>query len=264
MASVRPPREISVVVTGAAGGMARGINSCLAEVGYHLILTDREQSLVDEAAEAVRSAGGTADAYGVDVTSQKSVESLMSAIEQSGRGVDGLINAAGVLDRKSLFDLDAKSFSDVLQVNLVGPFRMIRASAKHMIDQRWGRIINISSIAGTVGYPFPSYASSKAGLSNLTRSLLVDFWGTGVTVNAICPGVVDTPMAAPEVRDRLPQKVPSETIVDPVEIGRMCAYLMSDDAKNVNGANLVIDGGATAQFLLFDPPRPGLKGAITS
>lgn len=264
MSAVRPSREISVVVTGAAGGMARGINSCLAEAGYHLILTDREQSLVDEAADAVREAGGTADAYAVDVTSQESVDSLMAAIEKSGRGVDGLINAAGVLDRKFLFDLDADSFSDVLQVNLVGPFRMIRASAQQMIDQRWGRIINISSIAGTVGYVFPSYASSKAGLSNLTRSLLIDFWGTGVTVNAICPGVVDTPMAAQSVRERLPLKVPTESIIDPVEIGRMCVYLMSDDATSVNGANLVIDGGATAQFLLFDPPRPGLKNPTTS
>jgi NAD(P)-dependent dehydrogenase (short-subunit alcohol dehydrogenase family) len=244
--------------------MARGINSRLADAGYHLILTDREQSLVDEAADAIHNTGGSADSYVVDVTSQESVDSLMSAIEETGRAVDGLVNAAGILDRKFLFDLDADAYNAVLQVNLVGPFRMIRAAAQQMLDQRWGRIINISSIAGTVGYVFPSYASSKAGLSNLTRSLVVDFWGTGVTVNAICPGVVDTPMAAQAVRDRLPEKVPSETIVDPEEIGQMCVYLMSDDAKNVNGANLVIDGGATAQFLLFEPPRPALRHASTS
>lgn len=244
----------AVLITGAAGGMCRGINARLGAAGHTVLCADLSLDAAQSAAQAVRDAGGRAEAFAVDVSSHESVEALADTVHERVGGVDALINAAGILDRKYLADHDATSFERTIGVNLIGPFRMIQAFAPEMIERRWGRIINISSIAGVTGYPYPSYAASKAGLSNLARSLVIDFWGTGVTVNSICPGVVDTPMVIQEIRDQVPRKVPTERIIDPDEIGGVASFLLSDDAKNINGADILVDGGATRYFQLFDRP----------
>lgn len=242
----------NILVTGAAGGMCRGINERLAEAGYRVLCADTSLAAAEAAAAAVRAVGGDAAAFVLDVTRGESVRDLARVLTESGLEVHGLVNAAGVLDRKYLADHDDDSFDRAIGVNLTGPFRMIQEFGPQMVARQWGRIINISSIAGVTGYPYPSYAASKAGLSNLTRSLLVDFWGTGVTVNAICPGVVDTPMVIQAVRDQVRKRVPTEQIIDPDEIGAAVAYLLSEDARSINGVDLRIDGGATAVFQLFD------------
>lgn len=244
----------TILVTGAAGGMCAGINSRLAQQGHLILCADLDVDAAGRAAAAITDAGGRADAFQVDVSNEDSVADLRESVRARHGGIHALVNAAGILDRKSLMDLDVATFRRALDINLVGPFAMIRAFAEDLVAQRWGRIINISSIAGTTGYPYPSYGASKAGLSNLTRSLLTDFWGTGVTVNNICPGVVDTPMVIDDVRTQVPRKVPTAQIVDPQEIGGLIGFLLTDDARNINGADLVVDGGATQFFQLFDRP----------
>lgn len=234
--------------------MAAGINARLAAAGHRVLCADVSGEGSERAAQAVRDAGGRADAFTVDVGDSSSVRALREEVARAAVDVDVLVNAAGILDRKFLVDHDDSSFERTIAVNLVGPFRMIQAFSPGMISRGWGRIINISSIAGVTGYAYPSYAASKAGLSNLTRSLVIDLWGTGVTVNSICPGVVDTPMVIDAVREQIPRKVPTEEIIDPAEIGALAAFLISDEACNINGANLVIDGGATSYFQLFDRP----------
>ncbi|MDP9933788.1 3-oxoacyl-[acyl-carrier protein] reductase [Paenarthrobacter nicotinovorans] len=209
---------------------------------------DRCRTVVDE----LREQGYKAYAFAADVTNEADLSRLGQEARAKAGGVHAIINAAGILDRKSMLDHDAKSFARAIDINLVGPFALIREFAEDLLEANWGRIVNISSIAGTTGYPYPSYAASKAGLSNLTRSLLVDFWGTGITVNSVCPGVVDTPMVIQEVRDRVSTKVPTGKIVDPDEIGALIAFLLTDDARNINGADLIIDGGATQVFRLMD------------
>lgn len=241
-----------MLITGAGGGMSAGINEVLATAGHTILCADIDEETAGAAADRVREAGGTAHAYAVDVTDEDSVSTLHNRVREDVGGIDALVNAAGVLDRKYLVNHDATSFEKIIDVNLNGPFRMIRHFGQDLARQRWGRIINISSIAGRMGYPYPSYAASKAGLSNLTRSLLVDFWGTGVTINSVCPGVVDTSMVIQEVRDQVKAKVPTETVVTPQEIGSLIAFLMTDAARNINGADLMIDGGATQVFRLFD------------
>ena len=232
--------------------MSTGINAVLARAGHTVICADINLEAAERAAEKITGNGGQAHAFQVDVTDEDSVAELEESLEAELGGIDVLINAAGLLDRKYLVDHDGRSFDNVIDVNLNGPFRMIRHFGPAMARRGWGRIINISSIAGTTGYPYPSYAASKAGLSNLTRSLLLDFWGTGVTVNSVCPGVVDTSMVIAEVREQVKAKVPTESIVDPEEIGEFIAFLMTESAKNINGADLLIDGGATQVFRLFD------------
>lgn len=249
----------TVLITGAGGGMSAGINAVLAEAGHTVVCADINLEAAEAASEKIRTVGGKAHAFQVDVTSEASVTELEASLEADLGAVDVLINAAGLLDRKYLVDHDSQSFDRVIDVNLNGPFRMIRHFGPGMARRGWGRIINISSIAGTTGYPYPSYAASKAGLSNLTRSLTIDFWGTGVTVNSVCPGVVDTSMVIAEVRDQVKEKVPTEAIVDPEEVGAFIAFLMSDAAKNVNGADHMIDGGATQTFRLFDDRPNSLR-----
>jgi len=247
-------KQRTVLVTGAAGGMCRGINARLGAGGHRVICADLDPDAAERAAQAVRDAGGMADAFAVDVSDPGSVRSLAGEVRERVGDIDVLINAAGILDRKYLADHDDRSFERTIDVNLVGPFRMIQTFAPAMVERGWGRIINISSIAGVTGYPYPSYAASKAGLSNLARSLVIDLWGTGVTVNSICPGVVDTPMVIQEVRDQVPRKVPTGKIVDPDEIGGVALFLIGEDAKNINGADILVDGGATRYFQLFDRP----------
>jgi len=244
----------TVLVTGAAGGMCRGINARLAAAGHTVLCADLSIETAEQAAQALREGGGRAEAFAVDVSDVDSVAALAHDVRERVGEIDVLINAAGILDRKYLADHDEHSFERAIGINLTGPFRMIQAFSPELVRRGWGRIINISSIAGVTGYPYPSYSASKAGLSNLTRSLVIDFWGTGVTVNSICPGVVDTPMVIQEVRDQVPRKVPTEQIIDPSEIGGLCLFLISEDARSINGADLLIDGGATRYFQLFDRP----------
>ena len=234
--------------------MCIGINARIAASGHTVLCADLNLEAAQAAAQRVIDAGGQALAYELDVTSDDSVSQLHERVQQDVGNIDALVNAAGILDRKYLADHTTASFQLAMDINLTGPFRMIKVFAPELIDQGWGRIINISSIAGTTGYPYPSYAASKAGLSNMTRSLLVDFWGTGVTVNSICPGVVDTPMVIQEVRDQVKRKVPTEHIVDPQEIGALAAFLLTEESRSINGADLMIDGGATQIFQLFDRP----------
>lgn len=245
-------KTLNILVTGAAGGMCKGINAKMAEAGHTILCADINLEAAQEAANLITNNRGKAHAFALDVTSEESVKQLEANVTEKVGKIQAIVNAAGILDRKYLKDHDESSFERAIDINLNGPFRVIRTFAPQLIEQGWGRIINISSIAGVSGYPYPSYAASKAGLSNLTRSLLVDFWGTGITVNSVCPGVVDTPMVIQEVRDQVPKKVPTEKIIEPQEIGALINFLLTDDARSINGADMLIDGGATQFFTLFD------------
>ena len=245
-------KTLNILVTGAAGGMCKGINTKMAEAGHTILCADINLEAAQEAADLITNNGGKAHAFALDVTSEESVQKLEANVTEKVGKIQAIVNAAGILDRKYLKDHDESSFERAIDINLNGPFRVIRTFAPQLIEQGWGRIVNISSIAGVSGYPYPSYAASKAGLSNLTRSLLVDFWGTGITVNSVCPGVVDTPMVIQEVRDQVPKKVPTEKIIEPQEIGALINFLLTDDARSINGADMLIDGGATQFFTLFD------------
>ena len=244
--------SLNVLVTGAGGGMCRGINSRLSAAGHTIICVDLDAGSSEAAAQTIRDAGGEAAAFAADVADEAAVGHLLAEVTAAVGPVQALVNAAGILDRKYLADSTAESFRRALDVNLVGPFNLIKAFSPGMIEAGWGRIVNIASIAGITGYPYPSYAASKAGLTNLTRSLLEDFWGTGITINSICPGVVDTPMVIQEIRDQVRRRVPTQTIIEPAEIGAMIAFLLTDEARNINGADLLIDGGATRLFSLFN------------
>lgn len=248
----RPGDPRTVLVTGAAGGMARGITERASRAGWSVLCADLALDAAESAAEAVRDDGGDARALVLDVSSDASVGAAAAELARVGIVIDAVVNAAGIMDRRGLIELEPESFERVLAVNLSGPYRVIRAFAPGMIERGWGRIVNISSLAARNGYPFPAYAASKAGLSHLTRSLLDDLWGTGVTVNNVCPGPVETPMLSDDVRAEVSRHVPTGLVVTPDEIGAAVAFLLSDDARSITGADLVVDGGASAYFQLSE------------
>jgi NAD(P)-dependent dehydrogenase (short-subunit alcohol dehydrogenase family) len=206
------------------------------------------QRTVDRVAATAPSA-----AYAVDITDETAVAGLRAPLAQAGHLPSCVINAADILVRRQLADTDAETFRRVLDVNVTGAYVMIRAFAGDLIASERGRVINIASIAGTTGHSFPTYAASKAALINLTRSLVLDFWGTGVTVNAVCRGAMDTPMLDRPAIQAFRRRAPTQRVVTPGEVASVCPFLAGGDAAGINGQSIVVDGRATAFFRYTEP-----------
>jgi NAD(P)-dependent dehydrogenase (short-subunit alcohol dehydrogenase family) len=240
------------VVTGAGGGLGRAVAERLAAGSAMVACADVSVPAAEATAASITAAGGRAVGLGVDVSSEASLADLRAAVHATLGPADMLMNVAGVLLRQQMDTTDAEGFRRVIDVNLLGTYLSTRTFAPDMIASGWGRVVNVSSIAGVTGYSFPAYAASKAGVVNLTRSLLVDFWGTGVTVNAVCPGAMDTGMMDHSVRRAMDRKTPSGRVVAPSEVAALVEFLASTEAGCINGASIVVDGGATSVFRYVD------------
>ncbi|MBX6382375.1 MAG: SDR family oxidoreductase [Microbispora sp.] len=236
------------VVTGAAGGLGRAVAERLAAGGAAVACADLSRQAAEATAASINAAGGTAVALQVDVSSEPSLAELRTRVHRALGPADMLMNVAGILRREQMDTADAEGFRRVIDVNLVGAYLATRTFAPDMVGRGWGRVVNIGSIAGLTGYPYPAYAASKAGVVNLTRSLLIDFWGTGVTVNAVCPGAMDTPMMDHAARAAMERKTPTGRVVTPAEVAALIDFLASAEAGGINGASIVVDGGATGVF----------------
>jgi len=240
------------VITGAGGGLGRAVATTLAAGGAQVACSDVDLDAVEQTADMVRKAGGVASARRVDVTVEASVEQWRDEVHEAHGRAAIVANVAGILDRQQMLDADLAAYMKVLQVNLGGTYACTRTFAPDLIAAGWGRVVNVASIAGVTGYPYPSYASSKAGVVNLTRSLLVDLWGSGVTVNSVCPGAMDTSMLHQDALETMLSRTPSGRIVTPEEIAGVLGFLCTDAAACINGAAIVVDGGATAVFRYFE------------
>lgn len=236
------------VVTGAGGGLGAAVATALAAAGSPVACADRDAGAAQRTANVVTAAGGTATAHALDVTQPVTVAKWHEAV-RGELGLAGIVvNAAGVVERGGPVELDHAAFMRVVDVNLGGTYTVVREFLPELVQAGWGRIVNVASIAGLVGYPFPSYTASKTGVVGLTRSLLVDLWGTGVTANAVCPGAMDTPMFE---RARIPDMVrrtPLGRIVTVEEVAATVAFLCSETGAAINGASIPVDGGATIAF----------------
>jgi NAD(P)-dependent dehydrogenase (short-subunit alcohol dehydrogenase family) len=236
------------VVTGAGGGLGAAVAAALAAAGSPVACADRDPAAAQRTANAVTAAGGSATAHALDVTEPVTVAEWHEAVRGDFGAIGIVVSAAGVVERGGPTELDHAGFMRVVDVNLGGTYTVIREFLPELVQAGWGRIVNVASIAGLVGYPFPSYTASKSGLVGLTRSLLIDLWGTGVTVNAVCPGAMDTPMFD---RARIPDMVrrtPLGRIVTVEEVAATITFLCSDAGAAVNGASIPVDGGATTAF----------------
>ncbi|MDO8357943.1 MAG: SDR family oxidoreductase [Nitrospirota bacterium] len=240
------------VVTGGNAGIGEAIAKAFAREGASVMITGRRQGELDRVVSDIVKAQGKAVAVAGSVTDERHVqEAVLATVQQFGR-LDILVNNAGVGDfGKRLHEIDDATWTQVLDVNLTGVFRMTRAALPQMLKQGNGAIVNISSIASLVGLPtLPAYAASKGALDAMTRAIAVDYAKEGIRCNVVNPGLVDTPMAAP-LMSNLEQLAPIlahypiRRAGKPEEVANMVLYLVSDEAAWVTGGTFPIDGGMT-------------------
>jgi NAD(P)-dependent dehydrogenase (short-subunit alcohol dehydrogenase family) len=240
------------VVIGATSGIGKAIALGLAEAGADVVPTGRRKELVESAACEVESRGRRSMTVVADVTATKSMNALADAvIGQFGR-VDILVNAAGITVRRATVDVSDQEWNEIIDTNLTGMLRACRAFGPHMIQRRYGRVINIGSLTSLVALQeVAAYGASKAGVAALTKSLAVEWAPYGVCVNAILPGVFRTALneGLLDGTDRgreLLMRTPMRRFGQPEELAGAAVFLASDAAGFVTGHLLAVDGGFLA------------------
>ncbi len=242
------------LVTGGARGLGRTMATALAEAGADIALSGRSAESCREAAEGIAAATGRrARGFAADVTSLADVERLATEVEAALGPVDILVNNAGINIRGPIQQLTEADWDAVIDTNLKGPFLCARTFGPRMVTRGWGRVINLGSVLGVIALPGRApYASSKAGIINLTRVLALEWAGTGVTANAICPGAFATEMN----RTLLDDPVKYKEFVAQIPMGRWgelheltgaVVFLASGSASYVTGTSLFVDGGWIAR-----------------
>ncbi|HEV7826986.1 MAG TPA: 3-oxoacyl-ACP reductase FabG [Mycobacteriales bacterium] len=242
------------LVTGAAQGIGAATARRLASEGASVAVVDltaeRAQPLVDE----ITAAGGTAAAFGADVSDEASVGSMVDGVVARFGRLDVLVNNAGVTKDNLLFKMSRDDWDSVLAINLTGVFLCCQAAQGHMVAQRSGTIVNLSSRSALGNRGQVNYAATKAGVQGLTATLALELGPLGIRVNAVAPGYVATSMTAatatrvgssPEEHQELAAKnTPLRRVGQPEEIASVIAFLASDDASYVSGQTLYVNGGA--------------------
>jgi NAD(P)-dependent dehydrogenase (short-subunit alcohol dehydrogenase family) len=242
------------LVTGGSAGIGEAIAKAFARAGAAVVITGRRQDELDRVVADITKQQGQSIAVAGSVTDDRHVRTAVSRAVQQFGALDILINNAGVGEfGRRIHELDDETWSRVLDVNLTGVFRMIRAAVPEMLKQGRGSIVNISSIASLVGIPFlPAYAASKGALDALTRAIAIDYASDGIRCNVVNPGLIATPMAAPlmanpEQLDPILSHYPIRRPGTSEEVANMVLYLASDEAAWVTGGTFTIDGGMTAR-----------------
>ncbi len=231
------------LVTGSTRGIGREIAKTLIACGAKVAVVGRDLARAEQVAEELGEARG----FACDVSDPASVTMLVQTVEDAFGSLDILVNNAGLTRDNLMLRMKDDDWDAVLDANLRGAFVAIRAAQRGMLKRRAGRIINISSVVGLMGNKGQAnYAASKAGLIGLTKAAAKELASRGITVNALCPGFIETDMTAamtPEARTALAGQIPLERLGQPADIAAMVAFLASDHASYITGQTLVVDGG---------------------
>ncbi len=233
------------IVTGSARGIGREIALRLAEAGATVVVSDVADA--EPVAEEIRKMGGQSLAVVTDVTSASDVAGLVERASGEYGRIDILVNNAGIARDQLLMRMSDEDWEAVLNVNLKSVFLCTRAVLRHMVRQRWGRIISISSIVGIVGNPGQAnYASSKAGIIGFTKTMAREVGSRGITVNAIAPGFIATKMTeqlSEEQKGEMLKRIPLGFLGTPRDVAEAVAFLASEEARYITGQVLGVDGG---------------------
>lgn len=244
------------IVTGAGSGIGRASAILFAREGAKLVAVDRVEDAVDETAALIRAEGGTVFSVAADVSDETAVQGFVDHCLSEFGGLDVVYANAGISG--GLVPMQEQTvayWQEVLAINLIGPFLAIKAASPHMIRQGSGSIICTASVAGlranAGGLP---YSASKAGVISLVQTVANELSGTGVRINAICPGLIETGMTKPifdgararGTEDKIGQLNPLRRYGNPVEIAQAALFLASDDASYVNGQAIPVDGGLSS------------------
>ncbi len=241
------------LITGARRGIGRGIALKMAEAGAKVVVTDIDEKECQQVVDEIKKIGGEGLAIKVDVTKKDDVENAVkNTVEKFGK-LDILVNNAGICwPIKPLTELTEEEWDKIMDINLKGYFLCAQAAVKEMAKNKWGRIINIASIAsGGQGIGMATishYAATKGGVIGLTESWANEFAPMGINTNAICPGMIETQMvdpflADPKAKEGFLARIPKKRFGKPEDIGAAAVFLASEEADYVNGAALVVDGG---------------------
>lgn len=246
------------VVTGGGRGIGRAVAEALADAGARVVVAARTESEIREVAGGLREAGHDAHAVACDVTDPASVEALAAEAARRLGEVDILVNNAGVAHSEPLHHLTLEEWNRVLAVNATGTFLSTRAFLPAMVERGWGRVVMVASVAGLTGARYvAAYAASKHAVLGFTRSVAEEVAGRGVTVNAVCPGYVDTDMtrgaiarivektgrSREEVLKSIADRSPQGRLIRPAEVAHAVLSLCAEEAAGITGEALVVDGG---------------------
>ncbi len=246
---------VRVLVTGAGSGIGRAIAGRVAAGGSRTAVADVQGDRAEEVARLIRDKGGDALAITANVADQGDVDRLIAETVSAFGGLDVVVNNAGVGAIGFIESVRDPEIERVFAVNLVGVIRVTRAAASHLKASGRGRIVNIASVEGIRGSGLlPVYSATKAGVIGVTRSNAVELARYGVTVNAVCPGPIQTEMLAPlladeRYREKLIKGVPMRRLGVPEDVAGAVAFFASEEASFITGNVLVIDGGMTVKAL---------------
>ena len=245
----------SIIVTGAGSGIGRATARLFAREGGHVVVADKTEG-ADETAKLIADEGGTAVAIRIDAGLEEDVVRAVNlAVEKFG-GLDIMFANAGISGgMANIFDTDVSLITEVLRVNLIGPYLAIKHAAPKIAERGGGAIVLTASVAGIrSGAGSPAYSASKAGVINLTKVSAQQLGGSNVRVNAICPGLTETGMTKPTFdyareagkMDRVGRLNPLRRGAQPEELAEVAAFLASDAASYVNGQAIAVDGGLSS------------------
>ncbi|KZF10010.1 MAG: 3-oxoacyl-ACP reductase FabG [Rhodococcus sp. (in: high G+C Gram-positive bacteria)] len=243
----------TAVVTGSARGIGAAVAKRLAKDGFGVAVVDLDEAACADTVDAIKSAGGQAVAIGANVADEESVQTAVDRIASEFGAPTVLINNAGITRDNLLFKMTVQDWDSVLGVHLRGSFLMTRAVQKHMIDAKWGRIVNLSSTSALGNRGQANYSAAKAGMQGFTKTLAIELGKFGVTANAIAPGFIETEMtAATAERVGVPfedfkaaaaSQIPVNRVGNPDDIAHLASFFVSEGAGFISGQVVYAAGG---------------------